>query len=767
MNYQSLSRIELLRVLEVNERVRSSLQIRLNAVEDSARLVADLQRHQAELEAQNAALREAHHQLEQSRCRYADLYELAPVPFCTLDRRGIVLELNLCGAALLGSERALLIGKPLLALLNMPPDTFTTFLQRCFGSRVPVAVELTAAKGRESLELRLVGSSSAGDEGTCRTAILDITAERKAQRAAAELQRSDQLQRARMEAIDSACSAVTHALLGCEGGDIRTFLQVVADEARAMVRADYAALSIRDELEAESLAPGGKVPSASAAPPARRTGPASTVTRSGHAIYFRDRHEGERSPEALAAPVSFISAPILSGSMHRGGLYVANKTDGTGFSESDEILIEMLAERVAGALELAQLRRNETRANARLELLASAGPLLAETIEVQDTLGAIAKLLVPLVADMSALDLLRADGSADRLAVYHADAAQLEVLARLVGRCPETSQPPAARRALLSAQPEHQNLEGAALDEAIAHPATRAVLRQLGVQSVLVCPLVLRGHTIGLLHLMSAGETREFADEDVTLAEAVAHHAALVIEGTRLYSVAQSAIRARDNTLAVVSHDLRNYLSTVRVGVELLAMAGGSSSQTLASFRQISAVKRAVAGMHLLIDDLRDAAVLESGAFTIHAHHDDVGRLLDDAEQMLVPQAEGRAIRLRIQCEHGLPELVFDRARILQVLANLVHNALKATPRGGEVRIDARRLTDSIELSVSDNGSGIPAHALGHVFTRHWASGAQPGSGLGLYIVKALVEAHGGAVAVASTPGAGTRFSFTLPLIPA
>jgi two-component system, chemotaxis family, sensor kinase Cph1 len=144
-----------------------------------------------------------------------------------------------------------------------------------------------------------------------------------------------------------------------------------------------------------------------------------------------------------------------------------------------------------------------------------------------------------------------------------------------------------------------------------------------------------------------------------------------------------------------------------------------------------------------------------------------VSSLIHEAAQALEPLAAAHTLRLEVDLPSLLPSILGDRQRILQVLTNLVGNAIKFTEKGGQVRIEARRMDDAVCCSVADTGVGIPADQVDHVFERYWKGKAEgrEGTGLGLYIAKGIVEAHGGRIWVESRVGQGSRFSFTVPLV--
>ena len=206
------------------------------------------------------------------------------------------------------------------------------------------------------------------------------------------------------------------------------------------------------------------------------------------------------------------------------------------------------------------------------------------------------------------------------------------------------------------------------------------------------------------------------------------------------------AMALRDEVLAIVAHDLRNPLHAVLLGIEL--------------------VQRSALGMDALIRDLLDATHIEIGRLPIVPAAVSVSAVIDDTLATSAKQALEKGLTLDGDVPSDLPIVKADRNRILQVLDNLVGNAMKFTPRSGRVTIRARRLDDRVELAVVDTGRGIAPNELPHVFDRYWQSERETreGVGLGLAIVRGLIEAHGSHVEVDSKVGEGSTFRFTLPL---
>ncbi|HXU81030.1 MAG TPA: GAF domain-containing sensor histidine kinase, partial [Polyangia bacterium] len=417
------------------------------------------------------------------------------------------------------------------------------------------------------------------------------------------------------------------------------------------------------------------------------------------------------------------------------------------------------------AMEIARLRQFEAREHIRLDFLAKTGPLLAESIDYETTLKAIARLVVPAVADLSAIDLLEESGAVKKVVIYHHDHAKRELLGRLLGTTRPERLPEGLRAAIETGRPQRRSVTPEFLRESVSDPEYRELLGKIGATCTVLAPLILRGRVVGVLRLAMAESGRKYTDDDLPLAQEIAHHAALAIEGARLYGLAQSAIVARDNVIAVVSHDLRNYLSTVRMSAELLSRTI-PAGEGRAGRKQVDAIERAATRMDQLIGGLRDATMIETGHFTIEPKAEDVRAMVDEAVAILEPQTESRSLQLKVQLEEAPAPVHCDRERVLEVITNLVGNAIKFTKDGGEIRIAEKTEGAVVCFSVSDTGSGIPDRVVPHLFDRYWKGreGNRKGTGMGLFIAKGIVEAHQGRIWVESTVGRGTTFYFTLPV---
>lgn len=223
--------------------------------------------------------------------------------------------------------------------------------------------------------------------------------------------------------------------------------------------------------------------------------------------------------------------------------------------------------------------------------------------------------------------------------------------------------------------------------------------------------------------------------------------------------------RVRREFVANVSHELRTPLASIKALVETLEAGAVDDPEVSGDFlhRIVGEVDR----LAVLVDELLDLARLQSGRISLKAEAIDPRDLLGRASERLRPQTERARLRLEIDVPTDLPAVRADRARIEQVVLNLLHNAIKFTPPGGMVTIGAARQNGTLEVSVRDTGVGVPEEELPRLFERFYKADKarrSEGTGLGLAIAKHIVQAHGGTIWAESRLGSGSTFRFTLPL---
>ncbi len=398
------------------------------------------------------------------------------------------------------------------------------------------------------------------------------------------------------------------------------------------------------------------------------------------------------------------------------------------------------------------------------KFLAEVGAALSSTLDYEETVARIARLAVRELGDWCVVDILEDDGQLRSLASASADPAKSDI-AEALERCSlDPACPHLSWTILKSKQPQVMSEVSTEMLPAIAQSEEhRRLLEAIGAKSVMGVPLVAHGRMLGALVVASSHPERRYSSSDIPLLEALGLRAALALENARLYRSAQQAIQARDDVLGIVAHDLRNPLGTILMQATLLRRRAEQLEPTLRKSAEV--IERAATRMNRLIQDLLDVARMEGGRLVIEPARLPAEQIVADALEAQKPLAASASLDLLVDMAPDLPEVWADRDRLLQVFENLIGNALKFTPSGGRITIGAARRDGEVLFWVADTGPGISAEELSHLFDHFWQArrAGKRGGGLGLLIVKGIVEAHFGRVWVESTPGRGSTFSFTIP----
>jgi PAS domain S-box-containing protein len=398
--------------------------------------------------------------------------------------------------------------------------------------------------------------------------------------------------------------------------------------------------------------------------------------------------------------------------------------------------------------------------------LSDSSAVLARSLDYRTTLTGLARLALPHLADWCVIDVLH-EGRLQRIEAAHRDPALDHLVQTLKQFPPEAATAHPSVTVVETGEPELiENVSDSFLEAIAVGPEHLEILRRLEPRSLLVVPLVARGRTLGAFGLFSARPGRHYDSDDRLLAVELARRAALAVDNARLYHQAREAVAARDEVLSIVSHDLGNPLSAVRVSARVLERLLETGDMESARV-QVDGIRSAGLQMERLIKDLLEIRRIETGRLRLVRRPEPARHLVEEAARSLSAVAEEQGVSITTLVDEGLPALLrVDADRIQQVFSNLVGNALKFTPPGGRITVAAVPKDDVVVFSVEDTGPGIPADDIPHVFDRFWQASQQGshGIGLGLAIAKGLVEAHGGTVTVESEVGLGSTFSFTIPL---
>jgi signal transduction histidine kinase len=425
----------------------------------------------------------------------------------------------------------------------------------------------------------------------------------------------------------------------------------------------------------------------------------------------------------------------------------------------------------AHALELEQIARAEVESAERRRsfLYQAMSTLFAHPPDPQGMYTLLAHLAVPDLADWCLVDALEQGPWVSRVAAACLDPTQ-QGKARMLPQRQElrADAPVGLLRVLRTGESE---LVPAVTDSlvraAAAEPSHPALLSTLQARSYMIVPLRARGHTLGAVTFVASGSGRRYGQEDLALAEDLCQRASLAIDNARLFGESRRATRAREDLLAVVSHDLRNPLNVVQLGAALLLRERPGVARDEHVFKHAGRIRDASDRALRLISDLLDWGRLEEGRLPLELGEEDSGALLMEALESVRSLAEAHQLHVTLDVADGLPRVRCDRTRVLQVLGNLLGNAVKFTEPGGHLALGARMEKHEVIFSVRDTGKGIAPEQLTYVFDRYWQAkdAASRGTGLGLAIAKGLVQAHGGRISAESTPGKGSTFSFSLPVL--
>ncbi|HEV2146225.1 MAG TPA: MEDS domain-containing protein [Longimicrobiaceae bacterium] len=390
--------------------------------------------------------------------------------------------------------------------------------------------------------------------------------------------------------------------------------------------------------------------------------------------------------------------------------------------------------------------------------------LLDAPLECTPRLSLLAQLSVPVLADYCLVDRIEESGEVCRVGAAHVDPAKEPLVRALLRFAPTWEQAEGASEAFRTGEPVLvTDVAESALAEIGQGPEHLELLAKLRPRSFLCLPLVARGRTLGAATFVYSDSARRHGPDELALARDLANRAALTIANAMLHEEATRAVRAREEVLGIVSHELRDPLQSILLHLEMLSLLVPPEERLERERRALEAIGSSAQQTVRLVHDLLDVTRIEAGHFTVRPSPQEVAPLVDEALGIVGPLASVRSLRLEARVPAQLPLVRGDRQRLLQVLSNLLGNAVRHTPEGGSVTLAAEAAGDEVRLSVRDTGTGIAAESLPHVFERSWTERHDGGLGFGLAIAKGIVEAHGGRIWVKSRLGEGSEFSFTVP----
>jgi PAS domain S-box-containing protein len=417
-------------------------------------------------------------------------------------------------------------------------------------------------------------------------------------------------------------------------------------------------------------------------------------------------------------------------------------------------------------LDVTQRKRSEQTAR----FLADASAALAVLVDFDSTLQTVSSLAVPHFADWATVDVAEADGTLRRVAVAHVDPAKVELAHELHRRFPPD---PAATQGgwniLRTGQPEIiHKITDDLLVQTVRDQERLGIVRQLGLRSYIGVPLTMRGKTIGVLTFIAAESGHLYDATDLAVAEDLASRAAIAIENAQLYRELRDADQRKDEFLATLAHELRNPLAPIRNGLQVLRLANADGGMV---DKARSMMERQLSQMVRLVDDLLDVSRITRNKLELRKERVSLKSVINSAVETSHPLIEKASHTFSITLPPTPVYLDADLTRLAQVFSNLLNNAAKYTEPGGRILLTGELSGAEVVVQVQDNGRGIPADALPHIFEMFSQvdrnlERAQGGLGIGLTLVRRLVEMHGGTVEAKSDGhGKGSTFVVRLPVV--
>jgi signal transduction histidine kinase/DNA-binding response OmpR family regulator len=435
--------------------------------------------------------------------------------------------------------------------------------------------------------------------------------------------------------------------------------------------------------------------------------------------------------------------------------------------------MERLVPSVQRALREVEDRAERKRAVDALSFVAEASAVLVSSLDLETIFRKLTQLSVPRLADICTTDIIDGEGYIKQVAAVHANPDLQDALEKTHERNPfDLNGSSDMAQRLRGGEPILvPQVGGDWLSEPADHSPEMATQHRLStaldVRSLMILPLQVRGRLVGAMSFARTSQSTPYTSEDLLLAQEMTQRASLATDNARLYREAQDAVRARDEFLAVVSHELRTPLNAM-MGWTNLLRSGGLDADTVT--RALETIERNTHAQAQLVEDLLDVSRIVAGKLILDTERVNLAAITTLAIDSLSPAAAAKSIELEPSYVDDTTEVMGDAGRLQQVIWNLLSNAIKFTTRGGKVKISIVRVQSFANIIVTDNGQGIGPEFLPHVFDRFSQADSSNtrsfgGLGLGLAIVRHLVELHGGTVEAQSDGwGKGATFTVRLPM---
>jgi signal transduction histidine kinase len=496
--------------------------------------------------------------------------------------------------------------------------------------------------------------------------------------------------------------------------------------------------------------------------------PIAHVVRTGESLFINDREAlATRFPEVSAVMLPNQQAAIVLPMIVEGrviGAIGLNFMIPRTFSAEERRFADAMASQAALAIDRALLiERDRARAN-RAAFLDEASELLAGSLERERVLADLTRLVVPRFADWCAVELVDGE-STKQVAVAHVDPSKVAWAIQLREKYPpDRAQQSGVYHVIRTGKPEiYPTVALEMLEAARRSDEHFEILKQLAIRSAMIVPLVASGKPIGAITLVWAESGHHYTQSDLDLFTELAHRAALAVENSQLYLDLQHAVQVRDDFLAAAGHELKTPLAALLMQVQSMQRQLEKNIVPTNMVQRLEKAARAGTRLERLIDELLDVSRITAGRLHLEPAAMQLDELVHEVVERFVDQAASAGCTITVEAAPVTG--IWDRARIDQVVSNLVGNALKYG-RGHSVEVNVAARNGDAVLRIVDHGIGIAAGEQQKIFERFERAVQNRdfgGFGLGLWIARQIVEASGGTIEVDSSPGEGATFTVMLP----
>ncbi len=412
------------------------------------------------------------------------------------------------------------------------------------------------------------------------------------------------------------------------------------------------------------------------------------------------------------------------------------------------------------------------RAEESVRFLSEASAVLSASLDYKITLNNLAQITVPTLADCCVFDVIGADEQVQRVAWRHGDPTKQAWFEQVQYYIPPNSSKnhPTIKALFRGESSFVADVTDQWLQEIAFSEQYLQFTRDIDLQSLLLVPLISHNQVLGALTLgLTKSSGRRYTAADLSLVEDLAHRASLALANARLYRESQETNRMKDEFLATLSHELRSPLNSMLGWAKLLNTRSFDAATTK---RAMEIIERNARVQAQLVEDLLDVSRIIQGKFRLDVRPVELLNVVESALEAVRPAAEAKEIQLSAALDPGVSAMAGDSTRLQQVFWNLLSNAIKFTPKGGQVMVILEQVDGYLEIAIADTGQGISPEFVPYVFERFRQADSSitrsfSGLGLGLAIVRHLVELHGGIVyAQSQGEDLGSTFTVKLPILP-